>query len=146
MCLCIVLFTWPFQPFMFYQRQNSLHIYFASWGKIDSIFLIWVTWKFSEYWQESELMFKIFSESELEQERNRSLKNVNPLVSDKHADSMEAILGVVITLSTFMRKKWIERPTVTEWKTENRANFATLAEFIELSSTNQRQMCFSCCT
>jgi len=50
----------------------------------------------------------------VEQERNRSLKNVNPLVSDKHADSMEAILGVVITLSTFMRKKWIERPTVTE--------------------------------
>jgi len=46
--LCIVLVTWPFKLFVFYQRQNSHDIYFASWGKMDSIFLIWVTWKFSE--------------------------------------------------------------------------------------------------
>jgi len=66
--ICIVLVTRPFQPFVFYQRQNSQDIYFASWGKIDSIFLAWITWKFSECWQESELMFKIF------RSRSRSLK------------------------------------------------------------------------
>jgi len=36
--LCIVLATWPFQSFVFYQRRNSHDIYFAPWGKIDSIF------------------------------------------------------------------------------------------------------------
>jgi len=41
--LYIVLVMWPF---VFYQCQNSHNIYFASWGKIDSIFLIWLTWKF----------------------------------------------------------------------------------------------------
>jgi len=46
--LYIVLVTWPFQPIAFYWRENSHDMYFASWGKIDSIFLIWVTWKFSE--------------------------------------------------------------------------------------------------
>jgi len=40
--LCIVLVTWPFQPFVFYQRQNSHNKNFASWGKIDSIFSTWV--------------------------------------------------------------------------------------------------------
>jgi len=46
--LCIVFVTCPLQLFLFYQRQNSHNIYFASRGKIDSIFLTWVTWKFSE--------------------------------------------------------------------------------------------------
>jgi len=41
-------------------------MYFASQGKIDAIFLIWVTWKFSECKQESELMLQNFSESEQE--------------------------------------------------------------------------------
>jgi len=45
---CIVSVTWPLQPFVFHQRQNNHDIYFASWGKIDTVFLIWVTWKFSE--------------------------------------------------------------------------------------------------
>jgi len=51
----------------FYQRQNNHDIYFVSWGKIESIFSIWVTWKFSECKEESELMFQNFSESEQEQ-------------------------------------------------------------------------------
>ena len=66
--LCIVLVTWPLQPFVFSQRQNNHDIYFASWGKTDTIFLIRVTWKFSECEQESELKFQNFAESEQEQE------------------------------------------------------------------------------
>jgi len=75
-----VLFTWPLPPFVFDQWQNNRTRYFASWGKIDTIFLIWVAWKFSECKQESELMFQNFSESE----QSRSLKNVIPLISCEH--------------------------------------------------------------
>jgi len=38
--LSIVLVTWWFQTSVFYQRQNSHGVYFASWGKVDSIFLM----------------------------------------------------------------------------------------------------------
>jgi len=65
---CIVLVTWPFNLFVFYQRKNSHDMYFTSWGKIDSIISTWVTWNFWSVKRSRTWCFNIF------RSRIRSLK------------------------------------------------------------------------
>ena len=58
--LCNVLVTWLFQPFVFCQKQNSNDIFSASWGKIDSIFLMPVLGSFRSVNKSRSWYFKFF--------------------------------------------------------------------------------------
>jgi len=58
--LCIVPLTWPLKLVVIHQRKNSQNTYFASWGKIDTILLLWVTGKISECKRSGSWCFQIF--------------------------------------------------------------------------------------
>jgi len=123
---------WQLEPFVFNQQQNSLGVYFALRGKIDTTVLIRVTWRFSAGYRSRSWCFKILwsrSRSLKATSRSRNLKNVTSVskVNWRVSRSACVFLKFFSIKSTakpntiemfFMRTNLICRKALTSWTYE----------------------------